>query len=124
MTMRARFIGDPRHGGEGPSSFPFGGVVFVKGEWLSDIPEAIADKVRGNSHFETEETAEKPTKITPPDLDGDGKPGGSLPADEDPEAAEKAELRAQLADLGVTAHHKTGLTKLRAMLDDATKPQD
>lgn len=119
--MRARFTGDPRHGGEGPSSFPFGGVVFTKNEWLSDIPEAIADKVRGNSHFETEETVEK---ITPPDLDGDGKPGGSLSADQDPEAAEKAELRAQLADLGVTAHHKTGLTKLRAMLDDATKPQD
>jgi len=108
--MRARFIGDPRHGGEGPSSFPFGGVVFVKGEWLSDIPEAIAGKVRGNSHFETEETVEK---ITPSDLD-----------DEDLEAAEKAELRAQLADLGVTAHHKAGLTKLRAMLEDATKPQD
>lgn len=137
--MRARFIGDPRHGGEGPSSFPFGGVVFTKNEWLSDIPEAIADKVRGNSHFETEETvpvtsasfaAKGPdvtansVKITPPDLDGDGKPGCSLPADQDPEAAEKAELRAQLADLGVTAHHKTGLTKLRAMLDDATKPQD
>lgn len=108
--MRARFIGDPRHGGEGPSSFPFGGVVFVKGEWLSDIPEAIAGKVRGNSHFETEETVEK---ITPPDL-----------GDEDLEAAEKVELRAQLADLGVTAHHKAGLTKLRAMLEDATKPQD
>jgi hypothetical protein len=119
VTLRARFIGDPRHGGEGPSSFPFGGVVFVKGEWLSDIPEAIASKVRGNSHFETEDAAEKPAKIIPLDLDGDGKPGGSLPDAESPDAAEIAKLRADLTDLGASFHHKAGAKKLRELLDAA-----
>lgn len=114
--LRARFIGDPRHGGEGPSLFPFGGVVFVKDEWLSDIPEAIVGKLRGNSHFETEDTAEK---IIPPDLDADGKPGGSLPEAENPDAAEIAQLRSDLTDLGVSFHHKTGVKKLRELRDAA-----
>lgn len=119
--MRARFIGDPRHGGEGRDPFPFMGVVFPKGEWVEEIPDTVAAKLIGHSHFETEGGAKAadgeaiiehikatppPVVITPPDAD----------------AAEIAQLRADLADLGITPHHKTGLTKLRDLLEQATKP--
>lgn len=89
--MRARFIGDPTNGGEGPSGLSLFGVDFVKGEW-ADVPRQFAAKIAGNSHFET-------------DADDDGK------VDPDIE-----EVRAALDVRGVKYHPKTGLPKLLALL--------
>lgn len=94
--MRARFIGDPRNGGEGASALSFAGVAFVKGEW-SDVPDAFAAKLAGNNHFEVD-------------------------ANEDEEADEITAVRAQLDELGVAYHPRLGLTKLTALLDEATAP--
>ncbi len=94
--MRARFIGDPRNGGEGASALSFAGVEFVKGEW-TDVPEAFAAKIAGHSHFEAD-------------------------ANDDEEADEVAAVRAHLDELGVAYHPRLGLTKLTALLDEATAP--
>jgi hypothetical protein len=61
--------------------------------------------------------------IIPPDLDGDGKPGGSLPEAEDPDAEKKAALQADLKALGIKFHHKNGVDTLTKLLEDATAPK-
>lgn len=56
-------------------------------------------------------------KIAPLDGDKDGEPGGSKPEADDPEADEKAALRAELEMLGQPSpHHKTGVAKLRELV--------
>lgn len=56
-------------------------------------------------------------RIAKMDPDGDGVPGGSLKAAEDPDATEKAALRAELAALNQPdPHHKTGVVKLRELV--------
>lgn len=88
---RARFIGDPRYGGEGASALSLFGVDFTKGEW-SPVSAAVAAKLSGNSHFEI-------------DADGDGEADPGI-----------AELRAKLDGLGIKYHHKAGVEKLKALL--------
>lgn len=122
--MRARFIGDPRRGGEGPSLLPFMGVTFVKGEWVGDLPSPLANKVRNNSHFETTEydtlevepAAElvKASQTGPLDQDGDGKRGG---ANEPSEAV--LALRAELDALEIKWDGRWGEKKLRDARDAA-----
>lgn len=148
--MRARFIGDPRHGGEGPALLTFMGVEFVKDVWVEDVPAPCAIKVSGNSHFATDgealtdaeidafvapvveaaiatEAADAPEEAASPpgdplDRDGDGNIGGSLPVDE-PEG-EAARIIADLVALGKRKPHPaTKIEKLRAMLEAATAPQ-
>ena len=59
-------------------------------------------------------------KIAKMDPDGDGSPGGSVKASDDPDAEEKAALRAELEALDQPApHHKTGLAKLRELVAEA-----
>lgn len=94
--MRARFIGDPRNGGEGASALSFAGVDFIKGEW-SDVPDSFAAKIAGNNHFEVD-------------------------ANKDEAADEVATVRAQLDELGIAYHPRSGLAKLTAQLDEATAP--
>jgi len=96
--MKARFIGDPRNNGEGAPALSFGGVTFAKGEW-ADVPASLVAKLTGNSHFEVDANADGQAD---PDLD---------------------EARAQLDALGVKYHHKAGLAKLTALLDEATRPE-
>jgi len=83
---------------------------------LSDVaPEPVAP--------EPEPVAEV---IIPPDLDGDGKPGGSLPkseADKAKDAAERAELMKQLDDLKADYDKRWGVVKLTAALEAATAPK-
>lgn len=113
--MRARFIGDPRHGGEGPSLLPFMGVVFAKGEWLEEVPAAVFAKVSGNSHFEAELTApasEPATVIVTNSL-----------AQDRPDT-EVAALQADLTALDVKFDKRWGAPKLRAALDAATAPSE
>lgn len=53
--MRARFIGDPRHDGEGPSVLEAFGLSFTKGQWVNiDGNEAAMRKLPGNNHFEVD----------------------------------------------------------------------
>lgn len=131
--MRARFIGDPRRDGEGPSLLPFMGVVFIKGEWSEDLPEPVAKKVSGNSHFETSDDAapevevqaetsdisqDHDAEIEPLDHDGDGQKGGAVQVDQEVEA-----LRADLTALSVDFDRRWGVKKLRAALEAATAPE-
>lgn len=55
------------------------------------------------------------------DHDGDGKAGGSKPEAEDPDAAEKADIRKQIEALGTISqpHPRTGIVKLREALEAA-----
>lgn len=53
--MKARFIGDPRHDGEGPEQITCFGLAFVKGEWR-EVPDGMP-KIAGHSHFEIEQSA-------------------------------------------------------------------
>lgn len=92
--MRARFIGDPRNGGEGALALSSFGVDFVKGEW-TPIPAAVVAKLQGNHHFEI-------------DTDEDGEPGPTI-----------EELREALSARGIRFHHKAGVSKLQQLLAES-----
>jgi hypothetical protein len=62
----ARFIGDPRHDGDGPASIEMWGHTFVKGVWTELTSELAERKARGSDHFEVSDVA-KPEKVTPPE---------------------------------------------------------
>ena len=68
--MKARFIGDPRHNGDGPAVLHLYGVDFAKGEWVDPIPSTLEAKLPGNNHFETAESgaATVHVKIGPTDV--------------------------------------------------------
>lgn len=110
--MRIRFIGS---GGATDSAIcEVFGLTFEKGEWLTEGVDiaSIPPKLLKNPTFQVEPD--------PLDHDEDGKPGGSRPEADDPDADEKAKIRADLAELGVTQPHpRTGLPKLRAALEAA-----
>lgn len=56
--------------------------------------------------------------VDPLDHDNDGSKGGSKPEAEDPDAAEKAAIRAEFDALGVEQPHpRTGLAKLRLAIE-------
>lgn len=61
-------------------------------------------------------TAEAPKDILPPDLDGDGNPGGSRPDGDDPDQAEIDRLRAEIEALGGSYHHKNRAPALQEKL--------
>lgn len=90
--MRVRFIGDPRHGGEGPEVITILGLSFVKGEW-TPVQGDAARRLTRHTHFEA-------------DADGDGEPGPTVES-----------LRARLDDLGVGYHHKAGVKRLLELLE-------
>lgn len=90
--MKARFIGDPRHDGEGPEVVTLLGLSFVKGEW-TPVPGKAAAVLAKHTHFEI-------------DADRDGEADPSVD-----------ELRAQLDAKGIRYHHKAGVAKLKALLD-------
>ena len=68
MTMRARFIGDPRDNFSGAEEFVFFGTLFRKGEWR-DVGEEELPRLIGHSHFEVQETVPEPTPERITDLD-------------------------------------------------------
>lgn len=114
--MLARFIGDPRNGGDGPRLVSTFGLDFIKGDWR-DVSDECALKLVGNDHFEVEGlTVAKAVLLsetfTAFDADGDGIPGGfAEPTDE------ALTLRAALDAKGIKYHHKAGVAKLRALLE-------
>ncbi len=77
--MRARFIGD--RDGDGPKKMDFFGHVFIKGEFRA-VPDEIQGRVEANYHFEIEPAIEafNGAPLEAFDHDGNGEPGGSLPA--------------------------------------------
>jgi hypothetical protein len=53
--MKAKYIGDPRNPGEAqnlPEETTAFGVVFPRGKFV-DVPDDVAGKFVGNTHFET-----------------------------------------------------------------------
>lgn len=60
--MKAKYIGDPRNPGEAsnlPESTEAFGIVFERGKWV-EVPENLAPKFEGNTHFETRGEAPEP----------------------------------------------------------------
>jgi hypothetical protein len=113
--MRAKFIGDPNHGGEGPKVTTTLGKTFRRDAWTAIDSEKVFLKLEGNSHFLTERGAND---------DAVAEPVIETEADLDNEiAAEDAERAAILAELDTLnadkPHHKTGLPKLRELLTAA-----
>lgn len=54
--MKAKFIGDPANPGEErnlPEVTNMFGVTFPRGKFV-DVPDHLAKKIEGNSHFETQ----------------------------------------------------------------------
>jgi hypothetical protein len=49
---RFRFIGDPRHDGDGPDVLRAHGYAFPKGEAVEVTDEAVAARLAKSSHFE------------------------------------------------------------------------
>lgn len=137
--MKAKYVGDPRHDGDGPKSVTLHGVTFPKNEWVGDLPPALEAKLPNNSHFEVSgASVEKPPNpplaevnevvpqpeaaddyphLTPAqekalDRDGEGEPGGSTATDE------KAALIAELEAMGVEVDKRLGVPKLKALVDE------
>lgn len=62
--MKAKFIGDPSNPGEVvPDLTDHFGVTFPKGKFV-DVPEAVQDKIAGNSHFEVRGAKKEPLEET------------------------------------------------------------
>lgn len=79
--VAARFIGDPRHGGDGPASVTMWGHTFAKGVWTELTTETAIQRARGNDHFEVsdEAVAELPEPVIEPKAPEPDLPGG-IPA--------------------------------------------
>lgn len=73
------------------------GHSFPEGEWV-EVPASLR-KLTTNPMFEV-------------DTDGDGEPGPTA-----------EELKADLDALGVEYHHRAGIPKLKALLEEATAPK-
>jgi hypothetical protein len=59
--MKAKYIGDPRNPAEQkqlPDEFEAFGLVFERGKF-TDIPDKLAAKFEGNSHYATQGDAPK-----------------------------------------------------------------
>jgi hypothetical protein len=90
--VRARFVGNPNNGGEGPSVLPLLGLQFVKGEWQNVPVEAFARLSRHN-HFEV-------------DANDGNEPAPTVES-----------LRAECDARGITYHHLAGVRKLTELLE-------
>lgn len=93
--MRARFVGDPRYDGDGPERLTALGVDFVKGEWR-DVPDDVAGRLSGHSHFEV-----------------DAVPEGAEPIG-DWRALDKAALDAFAAAQGIKLDRRKSLDRMQA----------
>jgi hypothetical protein len=95
--MKATFIGDAD--GDGPELFEIFGHFFTKGEPVdvSGMSEFCQNKLRNNGHFRTEESGESV------DIDH----------------IERTTLVAEALEVyGEKIHHRTGLEKVRKIVDD------
>lgn len=54
-----KFVGDPRHGGDGPDVISMLGMTFVKDEAVEVGNKDIAAKLAANSHFVAAEASAK-----------------------------------------------------------------
>lgn len=81
--VAVRFIGDPRHDGDGPASIVMWGHTFVKGVWTELAIPIEQTRIRNNDHFEVSETAKaevpKPAEVVVEKAPETGPPG-SIPA--------------------------------------------
>lgn len=91
---KARYIGDPRFGGQGPAQVDSCRHTFIKGEW-TDVTAEAAARLANNNHFEI-------------DTDGDGEPGPTV-----------EELRARCDAVGIEYHARAGVKRLSDLLAEA-----
>lgn len=64
-----KFIGDPRHGGDGPAFVKLFGVVFPKGEEVVVRDDAAVVKLSTNNHFVSEDmTPRQALKALEPEI--------------------------------------------------------
>ncbi|SFI84281.1 hypothetical protein [Albimonas pacifica] len=91
--MKARFIGN---GQNDPEALTWGGVTFPLGEAV-EVPEALAGRIAGNSHFEVVG-----------DEDGDGD-------------VDRDDLRATAEGLGIEVDGRWGETRLKREIKAAEK---
>lgn len=91
---KARYIGDPRHDGEGPAEVDSCNHHFVKGEW-TDVSAEAARRLANNNHFEV-------------DTDDDGEAGPTVD-----------ELRAECDARGIQYHARAGVKRLAELLAEA-----
>lgn len=114
--MRVRFIGDPRHDGDGPAVCNLGGLGFPKGEWVG-VPEdwPLLPKARTNDHFEIDEGKAAPAPVALTEA-GSPKsaPDRSSPAIPSDRRSIIAELKQLQADYHVTEATPALLEKLHA----------
>ena len=66
---RFRYIGDPRHDGDGPEIFEMFGYTFVKGGVGVVVEGEAARKLAANNHFEAVKRGRKPKAQTDGDTD-------------------------------------------------------
>lgn len=95
--MRFRFIGDPRHGGEGPAVIHFGDVAIGRVDFV-EVPPALAEKLSGNWHFESDDSAPQMKVVT---------------------EATKDVLIAEAESLGIDVDRRWGVPRLEAEIDKA-----
>lgn len=67
--MRARFVGDPRNGGDGPENLTHLGVAFTKGKW-EPVSAEVGSNLSNHTHFEVEAF----NGAEPAAFDHDGEP--------------------------------------------------
>lgn len=71
-----RFIGNPRDPKDSRASITFGGIIFPLGEPVEVVNEAVAAKLRGNSHFSEVATRNREPKeeaVASPSSGAEGK---------------------------------------------------
>jgi hypothetical protein len=88
------------------------GLSFTKG--VAVEVDSVAGKLRTNPMFAVEDRQPEPVRpVAPPDLDGDGEPGGSQPVSDD-----KAAIRAEIKALGgKPPHHAKSIEEHLAVLE-------
>lgn len=68
--MKAKFIGEPgtNEAKNLPEEFTAFGVTFERGKFV-EVPDDVAGKIAGNSHFEVEEEAKRGPGRPPKDAE-------------------------------------------------------
>lgn len=119
--MEARFIGDPRNGGDGPDTITIRGFTFEKNGDFVDVGDD--SKFPGHDHFETREGSldrnVEGQKGAAKAGRGKKAPPAEQVVDEDPR---RAELLAQLEGLEVEFDREASTEALEEALDAATAP--
>ena len=110
--MRFQYVGD---GKQDPSSATVMGVSFeLNGPAIYVDNSVLVNKLKGNKTFKCVDIID--AEVVEPDVEII-KAEVDLPEDEGPETLE--DLRAQCDALGIKYHHRAGIDKLAALIEQA-----